>query len=84
LFKKLEKNKCPSFYHKFDQQSTEKVNKNGPINNYDLLKKKIFGKFPRTPNYMRSRGVFSSGVSRPWFSNGFAAGDADPLRIRPG
>ena len=35
-------------------------------------------------NYLRGRGVFSPGVSSPCFSNGFAAGDADPLRIRPG
>jgi hypothetical protein len=35
-------------------------------------------------NQLRSREVFSPGVSSPWFSNGFAAGDADPLRIRPG
>jgi hypothetical protein len=31
----------------------------------------------------RGQGVFSSGVSSPWFSNGFAAGDAAPLRIPP-
>jgi hypothetical protein len=38
----------------------------------------------REISLIEGRGVFYPGVSSPRFSNGFAAGDADPLRIRPG